>query len=133
MHGRLEHDPVTGKTGREQVLEAMKKMDVLILVHGNDIFRCNEYIPSKLYDYMLVQRPILGLTHSGSELQQMLEQTGLVAAGSQNPDEIKTKINTLIEHWKNTGLPDLEHASPLTVEGAVRQLMEIRNSLMKHQ
>ncbi len=133
VHGRLEHDPVTGKTGREQVLEAMKKMDVLILVHGNDLFRCNEYIPSKLYDYMLVQRPILGLTHAGSELQQMLEQTGLVAADSRNPDGIKTKLNTLIEQWKNTGLPDLEHASPLTVEGAVRQLMDIRNSLIKHQ
>ena len=76
VHGRLEYDPTTGKTGREQVLEAMKRMDVLILVHGDDIFRCDEYIPSKLYDYMLVQRPILGLTHPGSELQKMLEDNG---------------------------------------------------------
>jgi len=133
VHGRLEHDPVTGKTGREQVLEAMKRMDVLILVHGNDIFRCNEYIPSKLYDYMLVQRPILGLTHPGSELEKMLEQNGFLSADSQDSDEIKIKINTLIEHWKSRGLPDLKQPSCLTVEVAVHELMEIRNSLIKHR
>ena len=131
VHGRLEYDPATGKTGREQVLEAMKRMDVLILVHGDDLFRCDEYIPSKLYDYMLVQRPILGLTHPGSELQTMLEENGFFAADSQNEEEIKSKSWTLILQWKNTGLPDCKHASPLTVKGAVTQLMSIRSDLVK--
>ncbi|MCG8684976.1 MAG: hypothetical protein MI892_08890 [Desulfobacterales bacterium] len=131
VHGRLEYDPYTGKTGREQVLEAMKQMDVLILVHGDDLFRCDEYIPSKLYDYMLVQRPILGLTHPGSELQTMLEQNGFSAADSRNKEETKAKIMDLIEKWEQTGLPDLEHASPLTVKGAVTQLMSIRDNLLK--
>ncbi len=132
VHGRLEHDPSTGKTGRERVLEAMKRMDVLILVHGNNIVKCNEYIPSKLYDYMLVKRPILGLTHPDSELQHMMEQNGFLAVNSKNPTEIKTSIKCLIEQWEKTGMPDLEHASPLTVENAVRQLMEIRNNLIKN-
>ncbi|MCG8341776.1 MAG: hypothetical protein MI684_02960, partial [Chlorobiales bacterium] len=131
VHGRLEYDPSTGKTGREQVLEAMKKMDVLVLVHGDDIFRCDEYIPSKLYDYMLVQRPILGLTHPGSELQHMLEENGFTAADSRDANDIKSGLNNLIRTWENAGLPDLEHASPLTVKGAVSQLMEIRNELVK--
>jgi len=131
VHGRLEYDPATGKTGREQVLEAMKRMDVLILVHGDDIFRCDEYIPSKLYDYMLVQRPILGLTHPGSELQTMLEDNGFFAADSQNEKEIKSTLQNLISQWKDTGLQDFEHASPLTVKGAVNQLMEIRANIVK--
>ena len=131
VHGRLEYDPTTGKTGREQVLEAMKRMDVLILVHGDDIFRCDEYIPSKLYDYMLVQRPILGLTHPGSELQTMLEDNGFFAADNQNEKEIKSTLQHLISQWKDTGLPDLEHASPLTVKSAVNQLMEIRATIVK--
>jgi glycosyltransferase involved in cell wall biosynthesis len=131
VHGRLEYDPTTGKTGREQVLEAMKRMDVLILVHGDDIFRCDEYVPSKLYDYMLVQRPILGLTHPGSELQTMLENNGFFAADSQNEEEIKSTILNLIAQWKNTGLPDCEHVSPLTVKEAVSQLMSIRSDLVK--
>lgn len=131
VHGRLEYDPQTGKTGREQVLEAMKRMDVLILVHGDDIFRCDEYIPSKLYDYMLVQRPILGLTHPGSELQTMLEDNGFFAADSQNEKQIKSTLVQLVAQWKKNGLPDCEHASPLTVKGAVNQLMEIRNAIVK--
>ena len=131
VHGRLEYDPKTGKTGREQVLEAMKRMDVLILVHGDDIFRCDEYIPSKLYDYMLVQRPILGLTHPGSELQTMLENNGFFAADSQNEKQIKSTLVQFVAQWKNNGLPDCEHASPLTVKGAVNQLMEIRSAIVK--
>lgn len=130
VHGRLEYDPTTGKTGREQVLEAMKRMDVLILIHGDDVYRCDEYIPSKLYDYMLVQRPILGLTHPGSELQTMLEDNGFFAADSQNEKEIKSILLDLISQWKNRGLPDYEHASPLTVKGAVNQLMEIRANIV---
>jgi len=130
VYGRLEYDPTTGKTGREQVLEAMKRMDVLILVHGDDVFRCDEYIPSKLYDYMLVQRPILGLTHPGSELQTMLEDNGFLAVDSQNEKEIKSTLQNLISQWKDTGLPDLEYASPLTVKGAVSHLMEVRANII---
>jgi glycosyltransferase involved in cell wall biosynthesis len=130
VHGRLEYDPTTGKTGREQVLEAMKRMDVLILVHGDDIFRCDEYIPSKLYDYMLVQRPILGLTHPGSELQTMLEDNGFLAADSQDEKEIKSTLQNLISQWNDAGLPDCEHVSPLTVKSAVSQLMEIRSNIV---
>jgi len=37
----------------------------------------------------------------------------------------------LISQWKDTGLPDLEHASPLTVKSAVNQLMEIRATIVK--
>ncbi len=127
VHGRLEYDPVTEKTGREQVLEAMKKTDVLILVHGDDIFRCDEYIPSKLYDYMLVKRPIMGLTHPGSELQMMLEENGFQGPDSQNEEEIKSTLKDFISKWENIGLKDLENSSPLTVKGAVDQLMTIRN------
>ncbi len=130
VHGRLEYDPTTGKTGREQVLEAMKRMDVLILVHGDDLFRCDEYIPSKLYDYMLVQRPILGLTHPGSELQTMLEANGFFAVDSQNEKQIQSTLLQLVSQWKNSGLPDCEHASSLTVQGAVNQLMKIRMDIV---
>jgi hypothetical protein len=35
-HGRIERDPITGKSGREQVAERMQAADVLILLHGND-------------------------------------------------------------------------------------------------
>jgi hypothetical protein len=80
---------------------------------------------------MLVQRPILGLTHPGSELQTMLENNGFFAADSQNEEEIKSILLQLISQWKNRGLPDCEKISPLTVKGAVNQLMKIRADIVK--
>ena len=70
-HGRLEKDPVTGKSGRERVAEKMQEADVLILLHGNDEW-CAEYIPSKFYDYLWAGRPIWGITHRNPQLDQML-------------------------------------------------------------
>jgi hypothetical protein len=70
-HGRLEKDPLTGKSGRERVAEKMQAADVLILLHGNDEW-CAEYIPSKFYDYLWSGRPIWGITHRNPQLDQML-------------------------------------------------------------
>jgi hypothetical protein len=70
-HGRLEHDPVTGKSGRERVAQKMQEADALILLHGNDEW-CAEYIPSKFYDYLWSGRPIWGITHRNPQLDQKL-------------------------------------------------------------
>ena len=70
-HGRLERDPATGMSGREQVAQKMQQADVLILLHGNDEW-CAEYIPSKFYDYLWSGRPIWGITHRNPQLDQML-------------------------------------------------------------
>jgi len=74
-HGRLEKDPVTGKSGRERVLEKMQDADVLILLHGNDEW-CAEYIPSKFYEYLWTGRLIWGITHRNPQLDQMLQDRG---------------------------------------------------------
>jgi glycosyltransferase involved in cell wall biosynthesis len=121
-HGRLEYDPVTGKSGREQILEAMQKTDVLLLLHGTDINICHEHIPSKVYDYMLVNRPILGLTYPDSELYHMLEENGFEAANIKLSDGVQEKISHLIERWEKNGLPDIAPVKPHTVEEAVERL-----------
>ena len=74
-HGRLERDPLTGKSGRERVNEKMQSADVLILLHGNDEW-CAEYIPSKYYEYLWTGRPIWAVTHRNSQLDEMLEERG---------------------------------------------------------
>ena len=60
-HGRLETDPATGKNGRQRVLEQMRQSDVLILMHGEGDIKeiCQLYIPSKIYEYLWAQRPVL--------------------------------------------------------------------------
>jgi len=121
-HGRLEHDPVTGKSGRERILEAMQRTDVLILIHGKDESTCREYIPSKVYDYMLANRPILGLTHPDSELYHMLEENGFEAANINLLDDVQAKILHLIKRWEKNGLPDIAPVNIHTVEEAVERL-----------
>jgi glycosyltransferase involved in cell wall biosynthesis len=65
--GRLETDPVTGETGRDQVLKRMNAADCLLLLHGTVPF-CEEYIPSKLFEYLWTQRPILALVWRNPQL-----------------------------------------------------------------
>lgn len=121
-HGRLEHDPVTGKSGRERIMEAMQKTDVLLLIHGTEKKMCYEYIPSKVYDYMLVNRPILGLAYPDSELYHMLEENGFEAANIKQLDEVQAKILHLFEKWEKYGLPDIAPVKIHTVEEAVERL-----------
>jgi hypothetical protein len=84
-HGRLERDPVTGISGREQVAQKMQEADVLILLHGNDEW-CAEYIPSKFYDYLWSGRPIWGITHRNPQLDQMLlDRKSYMSADGDEP------------------------------------------------
>jgi hypothetical protein len=123
-HGRLEHDPLTGRSGRHQVLEAMRRCDVLLLIHGADQAAA-EYVPSKLYEYLQTRRPILALAAPDSELATLLagghhpvidpaDQQGLIGA-----------IAGLTNRWEVRGLPDITAQSPFTVQAAVQRLLAI--------
>jgi glycosyltransferase involved in cell wall biosynthesis len=76
--GRIEADPVTGLSGREQILRRMRAVDVLLLLHGEEPI-CAEYIPSKLYEYLWMQRPILATVHRNPQMAAMLRGEGHMA------------------------------------------------------
>lgn len=125
QHGRLEYDPQTRKSGRQQVLEAMRQCDVLLLVHGDDMIS-EEYIPSKVYEYLLTYRPIMGLVAPNSELEKILIDSGHIVIDGRNVNDVKKMISEFIERWEREGLPDhKEKASPFTVEDAVAKLLTI--------
>jgi len=128
-HGRLEYDPFTGKSGRQQVLEAMRRCDVLLLIHGTDI-TCEEYIPSKVYEYLLASRPILGCALRNSELGDILINNGHTLVDGNDVNEIKAAIRDFVTRWEFKGLPDQIAKSPLTVEQAVKTLMEITGRIV---
>ncbi|MFH2218782.1 MAG: glycosyltransferase [Pseudomonadota bacterium] len=123
-HGRLEYDPATGKTGRRQVLEAMRRCDVLLLIHGTDII-CEEYIPSKVYEYLVTSRPILGCVLPDSELGDILTRNGHTPVNGDSVDDVRTAIKKFVLRWESEGLPDHTVTSPYTVERAVKQLLDI--------
>lgn len=128
-HGRLEYDPVTGKTGRRQVLEAMRACDLLLIVHGSgeDL---GDYVPSKLYEYLHARRPILGLADPSSELGRILTATGHRVVPADDAAAISAAMAKIIAAWETRGLPDMPKGSPYTVGAAVAQLFDIVDRLV---
>jgi glycosyltransferase involved in cell wall biosynthesis len=122
-HGRLEYDPKTGKTGRKQVMEAMRQTDVLVVLHGGEGSFCHEYIPSKLYEYLLTGRPIMGLVEIGSELEDFLLVNKHVSVAEDDVAKVKEAVKAYVDIWNSAGLEDKPTSSPYTVEATVNTLM----------
>lgn len=126
--GRLERDPVTGKSGRQQVLEKMRTADVLVLQHGVEAF-CEEYIPSKLYEYLWMKRPILGLVYRNPQLSRLLSELGHPVVQADDVTALTEALKALYLQWQQAGLPDLQQDSPYTTANAVQRLLGFANSL----
>jgi len=122
-HGRLEYDPKTGKSGRQQVMEAMGKTDVLVLLHGSEGSMCYEYIPSKLYEYLLTRRPVLGLVQNRTELEEFLIENNHTSVDKDDILKVRKAIKSYVDKWDAEGLDDKQVASPFTVEATVDKLM----------
>ncbi|MGV8058362.1 MAG: hypothetical protein AB2L12_10120 [Smithellaceae bacterium] len=122
-HGRVEYDPQTGKSGRQIVMEAMKTTDVLVILHGNEGSMCYEYIPSKLYEYLLTGRPILGLITSGTELEEFLIETRHTCVDKNDISKVKDTIKSYVDQWSMADLNDKQLESPFTVEATVNKMI----------
>jgi len=125
-YGRLEFDPLTGKSGRQQVFEKMHQCDVLVLLHGSSDIS-DEYIPSKLYEYLLTQRPILGIASKHSELGVILNKTGHTVFDPESLNKMISMIRKYIYQWQNDQLREGKQ-SEFTVEKTVEKLMQIAES-----
>lgn len=128
VHGRLEYDSTTRKTGRQQVLEAMYQCDVLLLLHGEGVM-CKEYIPSKTYEYLLTGRPILGLIEPCSELYLMLKGDSHIVVDGNNMDKVKEAFLTTIRLWEAHRLPLPENKLLYKVENTAKQIEKIAEDI----
>jgi glycosyltransferase involved in cell wall biosynthesis len=122
IFGRLETDPVTGESGRDRVLKRMQTVDALLLLHGMHRF-CEEYIPSKLYEYLWTQRPILALTWHNPHLDRILGENGHWAVPTDDIGGIVAALEQLAQKWKADQLQDSGKTSPYTTAAAVDQLV----------
>lgn len=128
--GRIESDPVSGLSGREQILRRMRSVDVLLLLHGQEPI-CEEYIPSKLYEYLWMQRPIIALVYRNPQMAAMIRGQGHICIeqhaqkGGESEDclALADVLDRLFEQWQINGLPDQQRTSPYTTQAAVQQLL----------
>lgn len=119
-HGRIERNPETGESGRQQILNLMHLSDCLLLLHGegND---CPEYIPSKLYEYFFTRRPVFALVWRNRQLEKMLREMGHWVASSDDAEAISRALAELYARWSKNDLP-APPPSPYTAEAAVKTL-----------
>jgi glycosyltransferase involved in cell wall biosynthesis len=134
--GRLETDPETGVSGRDRVIERMRRCDILLLLHGDEPV-AEEYIPSKLYEYLWMQRPIFALVNDNHQMRKLLEDEGHFVVFRETKNEsvdqtslIVTKLQEIYLIWRERGLPDSGKASPYTTAKSVEKILEWAHELV---
>ncbi|MEI6662612.1 MAG: hypothetical protein WCL01_10835, partial [Comamonadaceae bacterium] len=128
--GRIEADLVLGLSGRDQILKLMRSMDVLLLLHGHEPI-CAEYIPSKMYEYLWMQRPILALVYRNPQMELLLVKEGHEVV--QVPEKetpllemtnlLVSALLALYEKWSNKNLNDNFRTSPYTTKETVNRML----------
>jgi hypothetical protein len=106
----------------------MRQTDVLVLLHGSDPF-CEEYIPSKLFEYLWAKRPVLGLIWSNPQLERILTERGHVAVNALDVVGVKTALHRLFRQWETDTLADNETSAPFTVENAVARIVALADKI----
>ena len=132
--GRIEADIKTGLSGRQKILHRMRAVDVLLLLHGQDDI-CAEYIPSKLYEYLWMQRPILAVVHKNSQMDNLIAEQGHTVVSTYGDTSVHFGLSTslaneveqLFDRWSFGGLADSGRVSPYTTERAVKSLLSFLN------
>ena len=135
--GRLETDPVSGVAGRDQILQCMRSADVLLLLHGTDPI-CADYIPSKLYEYLWMQRPILALVHENAQMAEMLaaqhhkviQTSELTEANNQVETALCQAIRVLAYDWRGQEDQGYAFKSPYSTRAAVRRMLAWQQPLV---
>ncbi|OQX05939.1 MAG: hypothetical protein BWK76_26795 [Desulfobulbaceae bacterium A2] len=114
-----------GMLPRRQALAAMQGADCLLLVQDT-MFFSSETIPSKVYEYLLSGRPILGLVHDNEELAALLRDRGHWCAPVDDPVEMARCLGQMLTQWQQDAFaPPLVTPPPPTVSEAVEQLMTL--------
>jgi len=132
VHGRIEADQESGESGRDQILKIMRRSDVLLLLHGHEAV-CAEYIPSKTYEYLWMQRPILAVVHQNPQMVKILEGLGHVAISADAAvDDFVAALLAFHHRWTSPqGLKDLPYGHPFTTQAAVASLLELTLPLVE--
>jgi hypothetical protein len=122
-HGRIEKDPVTGKSGRERIAERMQGSDVLLLLHGDDEW-CAEYIPSKMYEYFWMGRPIWAITHRNPQMNALLVERNAYISAADDAASIDQALDRIWVDWQQKNLMQLAW-KPIGVDQAAKQILSL--------
>jgi hypothetical protein len=121
-HGRIEKDPITGKSGRERIAERMQAADILLLLHGDDPW-CAEYIPSKMYEYFWMGRPIWAITHLNPQMNALLAERNAYISAADDAASIDKNLERIWLDWQQKNLMPLAF-KPIGVDQAAQRILQ---------
>jgi glycosyltransferase involved in cell wall biosynthesis len=121
-HGRVEKDPITGKSGRERIAERMQVADILLLLHGDDAW-CAEYIPSKMYEYFWMGRPIWAITHRNPQMNALLAERNAYISTADDAASIDGALERIWLDWQQKNLMPLAF-KPIGVDQAAQKILQ---------
>jgi hypothetical protein len=114
-----------GKVPRSEAIREMRKSDVLVLIQNLDDISY-ETIPSKVYEYLQVKRPILGLVYQNPQLSRMLREQGHFIADADSAADIHTQLELILGKWQIADRDPVDFPdSPYTVQDAAEKLLAI--------
>lgn len=79
-------------------LSLMQESDLLLIIDAPT--KISPFLPSKLIDYIGANRPIFGITPSGTS-QKLIEEMGFLTADPNNHEEIAKKLSEMLQNIKN--------------------------------
>ena len=79
-------------------LKELANSDVLVVVDAD--FQVSPFLPSKIFDYLLFDKPMMALTPSGSATSQFMEDLGYPCVGPNDIEGIKKLLMATLEKWK---------------------------------
>lgn len=110
-----------GRVSRSASLAAMRDADVLVLIQNVADYSA-ETIPSKVYEYFVAGRPILGLVHRNAELAGMLTGLGHAVAEAADAGSVHDAVSEIYRRWA-AGTFETPAGSPYTIASAVDRLI----------
>ncbi|MDB9822389.1 hypothetical protein OAC89_01660 [Deltaproteobacteria bacterium] len=117
-----------GKLPRNKSLSLMAASDCLLLIQNTQAFS-SETIPSKVYEYLFTNRPVLGLVHKNPELEQMLLNQGHWVALADDVESVLKGMKSIISRFHINDNQE-NFPEPLwTIEKAVSRLITIAEVL----
>ncbi len=116
-----------GTVSRQEAMTAMQQSDCLLVIQNIIYFSC-ETIPSKVYEYLLAGRPIIGLVYNNKELDSMLTKHGHLAVPANNVQAIAEAIGRNLNDFD---LEEEQERKPTKTEQQAAQLPTVADAVQQ--
>lgn len=117
----------SGPTTYLESLSAAAGADLLLVLDAPA--KESVFLPSKLVDYLMLGKPILGLTPSNGASADVLRRVGCAVVDPENPGQIADALHRALVNWRTSGRagprPEPAEAAGFEIAHVAGQFLEV--------